>query len=311
MNKMRFRIAVIIALALGSQFSTMGQDLKLPLYTNTIPNSKASKAVEKLETKYEGAVSAVTVPEISVYLPTTKFSTGQAIVICPGGGYWIESMTLEGRDIARYLSSIGVTAVVLKYRLPMPETCVDQHKVPLMDAQRAIRMVRANSVKWGVNPQKVGVMGFSAGGHLASTVGTHFDDGDKSSTDSVERISSRPDFMVLIYPVISMADSITHKGSRRLLLGDKPSSELVKLYSNELQVKENTPPTFIVHANDDSVVPVENAILMYEALHKKKVPCEIHILSEGEHGFGLGVNKDHVGFWTEDLKLWLKSINGK
>lgn len=290
-----------------SSFVT-AQDLKLPLYTGAIPNSKPSIVKEKAELKYEGAISGVTIPEMMVYFPTKKFSTGQAVIICPGGGYWIESTTLEGRDIAHFLSSIGVTAIVLKYRLPMPETCIDQHKVPLMDAQRAVRMVRANAVKWGVNPDKIGVIGFSAGGHLAATVGTHFDNGNKEATDSVERMSCRPNFMALIYPVISMADSITHKGSKRLLLGEHPSNELVKLYSNELQVKESTPPAFIVHAGDDSVVPVENAILMYEALHKFKVPAEIHILSSGEHGFGLGANNEKVNFWTVQFRAWLKSL---
>jgi acetyl esterase/lipase len=284
------------------------QDYKLKLYEKSIPNSKANSIVEKLETKYEGAVSGVTIPEISVYLPTSKFSTGQAVVICPGGGYWIESMKLEGTDIAQYLNSIGVAAIVLKYRLPMPESCIEQYKVPLMDAQRAVRMVRSNAVKWKINPNKVGIIGFSAGGHLAATVATHFDEGNKTSIDTIEKYSSRPDFMALIYPVISMADSITHKGSKRLLLGNSASPELVNLFSNELQVKENTPPAFIVHANDDSVVPVENAILMYEALHKKKVPCEIHILSKGEHGFGLGANDDKVNNWTVQFRNWLKSL---
>jgi acetyl esterase/lipase len=178
-----------------------------------------------------------------------------------------------------------------------------------MDAQRAMRMVRYSASKWNIHPEKIGVMGFSAGGHLASTLGTHFDYGNKTASDSVERMSCRPDFMILMYPVISFVDSCTHKGSRDALLGKNPDINLLSYYSNELQVKNDTPPAFLVHADNDKGVPVENTLLMYKALRAKNIPAELHILSEGEHGFGLGISNDHIASWTNSLKLWLKWLN--
>jgi len=180
-----------------------------------------------------------------------------------------------------------------------------------MDAQRAVRLVRHNAAKWNIDPEKIGVMGFSAGGHLASTLGTHFDYGDKASKDSVEKQSCRPDFMILMYPVISFTEACTHTGSRDALLGKNPTKEMLNFYSNELQVKEDTPPTFLVHADDDGGVSVENSLLMYKALRDKKIPAEMHILSEGGHGFGLALNNQHVASWTNSLNLWLKSLNQK
>jgi len=287
------------------------QDFRLPLYNGNIPNSKFTGSKEKIEKSDITVISNVQEPDIAVYLPTKKFATGQAVVICPGGGYWILAYDLEGTDIARYLNSIGVAAIVLKYRLPTYGNTIDPHKVPLMDAQRAMRLVRSNAVKWNIDPNKIGVMGFSAGGHLASTLGTHFDYGNKADKDSIEKLSCRPDFMILMYPVISFTETCTHTGSRDALLGKNPTKEMLNFYSNELQVKENTPPTFLVHANDDSGVPVENSLLMYKALRDKKIPTEMHILSEGEHGFGLALNNDHVALWTKNLTLWLKSLYQK
>jgi acetyl esterase/lipase len=281
----------------------------LPLYNGAIPNSKPTGQKEKIEKSDITVIMNVQIPDIAVYLPTKKFATGQAVVICPGGGYWILAWDLEGTDIARYLNSIGIAAVVLKYRLPTYGNTVEPHKAPLMDAQRAMRLVRFNSKKWNIDPKKIGIMGFSAGGHLASTLGTHFDYGNSASADSVEKLSSRPDFMVLMYPVITFTDSCMHRGSREALLGKNPDPELVKYYSNELQVKKDTPPTFIVQAEDDTTVPVKNAFLMYDALEAKKIPVELHILSEGEHGFGLGEGNAHVSEWTKDLELWLKWLN--
>ncbi len=287
------------------------QDFRLQLYNGNIPNSKFTGSKEKIEKTDIIVISNVQEPDIAVYLPTKKFATGQAVVICPGGGYWILAYNLEGTDIARYLNSIGVAAIVLKYRLPTYGNTIEPHKVPLMDAQRAMRLVRHNAAKWNIDPEKIGVMGFSAGGHLASTLGTHFDYGDKASKDSVEKLSCRPDFMILMYPVISFTEPCTHTGSRDALLGKNPTIEMLNFYSNELQVKEDTPPTFLVHADDDSGVPVDNSLLMYKALRAKKIPAEMHILSEGEHGFGLALNNNHVASWTNNLTLWLKSLNQK
>jgi len=290
-------------------FSANGQDYTLPLYTGTIPNSKYTGAQEKIEKKDIIIISNVQTPDIAIYLPSKRFATGQAVIICPGGGYWVLAYDLEGTDVARYFNSIGVAAIVLKYRLPTYGNCIEPHKAPLMDAQRAMRLVRANAAKWNINPAKIGIMGFSAGGHLASTLGTHFDYGDKTAADSVEHQSCRPDFMILMYPVISFIDSSSHKGSHEALLGKNPAKELLNYYSNELQVRDDTPPAFFAHADNDSGVPIENTLLMYKAMRKKNISTELHILSEGGHGFGLGVNNEHVGSWTNNLKLWLGWLN--
>ncbi len=286
-----------------------GQEYRIPLYTGTIPNSKNTGGIEKTEFSDITVISNVQIPDIAVYLPSKRFANGQAVVICPGGGYWILAWDLEGTDIARYLNSIGVAAIVLKYRLPTYGNCIEPHKAPLMDAQRAIRLVRHNAAKWNINPSEIGIMGFSAGGHLASTAGTHFDYGDTSAGDPIEKESCRPDFMILMYPVISFTDTRMHLGSREALLGKDADPALIKYYSNELQVKDDTPPAFFVHADNDRGVPVENSLLMYKALRAKHIPAELHILSEGEHGFGLGVGNDHIGSWTNSLELWLKSLN--
>lgn len=292
------------------QFANMtGQDTSLPLYTGTIPNSKNTGGKEKIEHNKITTISNVQVPGIDVYLPTKRFSSGQAVVICPGGGYWILAYDLEGTDIAKYLNSIGVAGIVLKYRLPTYGNCIEPHKAPLMDAQRAMRLVRSNASRWNIDPKKIGIMGFSAGGHLASTLGTHFDYGNPAAEDSVEKLSCRPDFMILMYPVITFTDSCMHKGSRDALLGKDPDTNLVKYYSNELQVKKDTPPAFFVQADNDTGVPVENALLMYRALRAKKISAELHIISEGEHGFGLGIGNDHIASWTNSLKLWLKWLD--
>jgi acetyl esterase/lipase len=309
MNKInRILITVFI---LSNCFIMTGQNHRLPLYTGTIPNSKHTDTGEIIERTTITFIKNVKEPAIEIFLPSKRFSNGQAVVICPGGGYWGLAYDLEGTDIASYLNSIGVAAIVLKYRLPVYDNTVEPHKAPLMDAQRAMRLVRFNSVKWNINPGKIGIMGFSAGGHLASTLGTHFDYGNKTSEDSVERISCRPDFMILMYPVISFVDASTHTGSRDALLGENPGKDLLTYYSNELQVREDTPPAFFVHADNDIGVPVENTLLMYKALRAKKIPAELHILSEGEHGFGLGSGNDHINSWTNSLKLWLNWLNKK
>ena len=301
-------IKLLIVLMLAG-ISLTAQEYKLPLYSGTIPNSKVTVQKEKIEKTDITVVSNVQVPEIAVYLPTKKLATGQAVVICPGGGYWVLAYDLEGTDIARYLNSIGVAAIVLKYRLPTYGNTVEPHKAPLMDAQRAMRLVRSNAAKWNIDPHKIGIMGFSAGGHLASTLGTHFDYGNPASVDSVERLSCRPDFMILMYPVITFTDSCMHRGSREALIGKNPDPALVKLYSNELQVRDDTPPAFFVHADNDTGVPVENTLLMYRALRAKKIPAELHIISEGEHGFGLGGKNEHVASWGNSLRLWLGWLN--
>lgn len=304
----KFLTLQIVFLAIGC-LHIYGQDIVLSLYNGTIPNSINTGQKEQVEKSDITLIRNVQNPDIAVYLPSKRLATGQAVVICPGGGYWVLAYDLEGTDIARYLNSIGIAGIVLKYRLPTSGNCEIPHKAPLMDAQRAMRLVRQNAEKWNINPTKIGIMGFSAGGHLASTLGTHFDYGNKSAADSIEKQSCKPDFMILMYPVISFTAPFSHTGSLEALLGKNPDKELINFYSNELQVKEDTPPAFFVQADNDSGVPVENSILMYAALRKKKISAELHILSEGEHGFGLKVNNEHVASWTNSLKLWLKWLN--
>jgi acetyl esterase/lipase len=303
------QIALTVFVVLFSLSIIHGQDFRLPLYKGEIPNSKETGSVEKVSRKDIIGITDVQVPDLAVYLPTKRFSTGQAVIICPGGGYWALAYDLEGTDIAKYLNSIGVAGIVLKYRLPTYGNVIEPHKAPLMDAQRAMRLVRFNAARWNIDSTKIGIMGFSAGGHLASTLGTHFDYGNKASADSVERMSCRPDFMILMYPVISFTASCTHTGSRDALLGKNADKSMVEYYSNELQVKEDTPPAFLVHADNDRGVPVENSLLMYAALRQKKIPAELHVISEGSHGFGLSVNNPHVNSWTASLRLWLNAIN--
>jgi acetyl esterase/lipase len=305
--KIQFGFLAMIYLILRSVL--YGQDYILPLYDGQIPNAKSGEGTEKMQRTDIISISNVQVPDIAVYLPSKRFASGQAVIVCPGGGYWILAYDLEGTDIARYLNSIGVAAAVLKYRLPTSGNWSQPFKVPLQDAQRAVRLVRSNAAKWSIDTKKIGIMGFSAGGHLASTAGTHFDFGNPSSNDSVEWQSCRPDFMILIYPVISFVDSCAHRGSWEALLGKNPDGKLLTYFSNELQVRDDTPPAFLVHADDDTGVPAENAVMMYTALRKRKIPAELHILSEGGHGFGLAVNSAHVGSWTNSLRLWLNWLD--
>lgn len=284
----------------------------LPLWpAGQIPNSQPSADKEKTDDADIIRLSLVQEPDIAVYLPSKKNATGQGVVVCPGGGYGILAYDWEGTDIAKWLNANGIAAFVLKYRLPNSKSNVVAHKSPLMDAQRAIRLVRFNADKWHIKKDKIGIMGFSAGGHLASTAGTHFDTGNASSKDSIEQQSSRPDFMVLMYPVITMSQPYMHEGSRNNLIGKTPTKDLAEYYSNDLQVKDNTPPTFIVHATDDAGVPVENSLSFYQALKNHKVPAEMHLYPYGGHGFGLAVGRGYLATWPDRCVDWLKSLNTK
>lgn len=299
-------IAIMLLLSTAIVFS---QNLVKPLWTDTIPNSQKSDDKEIIEEKDILVVSYVQNPDISVYLPAKRTATRQAVVICPGGGYWVLAYDWEGTDIARYFNSIGVAAIVLKYRLPVSKSNVIPHKSPLLDAQRAIRMTRHHAEEWNIDKSKIGIMGFSAGGHLASTASTHFDYGNPDAPDPVDRQSCRPDFSILMYPVISFTDSSVHKGSRKNLIGENPDQELVTYYSNELQVSQDTPPAFLVHADDDKGVPVENSLLYYQALRKFNIPAALHVFPKGGHGFGLGLGKGAAASWTDLCKVWLQEMN--
>lgn len=246
-------------------------------------------------------------PTLTIHLPPGDRATGCACIVCPGGGYGGLATDHEGRQPAEFLNKLGVAAFVLKYRL-----APYRHPVPLQDAQRAIRTVRSRAKDWGVDPDRVGIWGFSAGGHLASTAATHFDDGKADAADPVEKVSSRPDFCILGYPVITLTGPpVTHMGSRRNLLGDNPSQELIDNLSNEKQVTAKTPPTFLFHTTEDTAVPPENSILFYLALRKAKVPAELHVYEKGRHGVGLatGVKSPDdpvLKKWPDLLADWLK-----
>jgi acetyl esterase/lipase len=279
----------------------------IPLYSNSIPNSRQVRDEEKSALNKEGtriSLSSVSHPTLTVFLPSKEKANGTAVVICPGGGYAQLAFSHEGIDIAKKLNESGVAAFVLKYRLPSDLTMVNKEIGSLQDAQRAIQLVRQNAGQWGVNPGRVGIMGFSAGGHLASTAGTHFTAAN-TVIENKDTVSLRPDFMILIYPVISFTDSIGHIGSRDNLLGKNPSPEKITEYSNELQVTPQTPPAFLVHAGDDGAVKVQNSLYFYEALHRNGVSAtELHVYPKGGHGFGMN-NPTTKDRWMERLQNWL------
>ena len=240
-------------------------------------------------------------PAVFLHRPAAGRANGTAVVVCPGGGYGHLAMGHEGADVARWLTDRGVTALVLRYRIA-PKY---RHPVPLLDVSRALRLVRTRAGEWGVDPQRIGVWGFSAGGHLAATVSTHYDAGDARAGDPIDRVSSRPDFAVLAYPVITFRGDAAHNGSRRNLLGESPSPELVESLSNETQVTDRTPPTFLFHTADDAGVPVENSLLYFQALREHDVPAELHAYAHGRHGVGLAPGDAVLSSWPNRLRDWL------
>jgi len=276
----------------------------IPLYKDKIPNSKPVKneEVSEIEPQYHILIiSNVTRPTLTIFLPPKEKANGTAVVIVPGGGYHIVAASHEGYDVAKKFNEMGVAAFVVKYRIPDDQSMIDKTIGPFQDAQRAIQIVRQRAKEWNIKPNHVGIMGFSAGGHLASTVGTHF---NKAVIDNKNKINLRPDFMILVYPVISFSDSIGHIGSRDNLIGKKPSPEDIKTYSNELQVTPQTPPTFLVHAKDDDVVKVENSVDFYDALKKNNVPAEIYLYEKGGHGFGMNNETSSVK-WMDLVHQWM------
>ncbi|MFC5284155.1 alpha/beta hydrolase [Pedobacter alpinus] len=275
------------------------------LYANEIPNSKINKDyIEESNTGTDGKlrIGKVSEPKLIAYFADKP--NGTAVIICPGGGYKILAISHEGYQIAQEFNKRGITAFVLKYRLPSDDIMLDKKIGTLQDAQQAIKVVRDNASKWQLNPAKIGIMGFSAGGHLASTLSTHF---LKSLIENPNNINLRPDFSVLGYPVVTM-DSFTHQGSKNNLLGNHPTEADIIAFSNELQVNSNTPPAFLFHANDDKTVPSENSVNYMLALKKSNVPVEAHFYKGGGHGFGLE-NKTTNEEWFVSMLTWLKSIN--
>lgn len=296
---MKTTIAILSLIFIS--LSGMAQDFKLKVWPNGAPDSNGMTQPEET---FEGKrVRNVSEAELYVYLPKIGINTGAAVVICPGGGYVIEAMDHEGYDMAEWLASKGVAGIVLKYRLPY-----GHDQIPLEDLQRAIRMVREKATEWGINPAKVGVAGSSAGGHLASTGGTHFDLGNPDATDPINRLSCRPDFMLLLYPVITFREEFGHMGSRQNLIGTVNKWSMVEKYSNELQVTPETPPTFLVLADDDGGVPPRNSVEFYLALKKYNIPAEMHIFRNGGHGFGMNKKNLPVDQWPDLFAEWLKAM---
>jgi len=289
--------ALAVLLILTATMDLFGQQV-IPLYETKIPNSIKTPNIE-YETSWH-FLAKISQPTLTVYTPAPGLANGTAVIICPGGGYTSLNIKQEGYAIAERLNSVGITAFVLKYRLPDDSIVIDKSIGPLQDAQRAIMIVKMRAKEWNIDTTKVGIMGFSAGGHLASSAGTHF---AQSFIDNPSNISLRPNFMILVYPVISFTDSIAHKDSRTALIGKNAAAEQIVLFSNELQVNSNTPPTFLIHAGDDGLVTVKNSIVFYLALQKNKVPAGMHIFPKGQHGFFMEPAHSN---WFEYCSKWLR-----
>jgi len=298
----------IITIFFSMITSILSAQRVIPLYNGEVPNATPcnEKDHEFIDTSWMKSgilvVDHITKPTITVFEPHEQKRNGTAVIICPGGGYSILAAGHEGADVAKVFIDAGVTAFVLRYRLPKDECMSNKEYVPLMDAQQAIYFVRDHSQQYHIDPNKIGIMGFSAGGHVASTAGTHFAPVRKELANA----NVRPDFMMLIYPVISFNAEIGHMGSRDNLLGKDPDQNLVHLFSNEEQVTAQTPPTFLVHASDDDGVNPENSVRFYQALLKNKVPAELHLYEHGGHGFGLhntSTNED----WFKSCIDWMKA----
>ncbi len=294
----RFSISVLTGWSLTLSVVANAQEI-IPLYAGAVPNSKASDVQES--GRESGVLKGITKPTLAYFKPAPDKASGAAVIIIPGGGYGVVVYQGEGINIAKSMAEKGVAAFVLKYRLPSDAIMPDKKIGPLQDAQQAIKLVREGAGKWGIDVGKIGIMGFSAGGHLASTAATHF---EKSYVNNPANTSLRPDFQILVYPVISMRDSLTHGGSHDNLLGKNASREDVQLFSNKLQVRTNTPPTYLTHAADDKLVDVDNSIRYFETLRHQKVPVEMHIYPKGDHGFIFR----HPG-WMEPLFEWMKLNN--
>ncbi|SEW51003.1 alpha/beta hydrolase [Chitinophaga arvensicola] len=269
----------------------------MPLYTGLPPGGIAGPDEEITDKENNRALTSV--PTLTAYLPSKEKATGTAVLICPGGAYTWVVLQKEGLDIAAYFQQQGIAAFVLKYRLPDDKIMQDKSSGPLQDAQEAMKIIRSRATEWNIDTKRVGIMGFSAGGHLASTVGTHF---DRPVLAANAGLNLRPDFMILVYPVISMEKNLTHPGSRQRLLGNQPDELRIKNYSNDRQVTPQTPPTILFHTGDDTVVDVDNSFLFYQALRHQHVPAEMHIYPEGNHGFVL---KLPVEVWMQTTLKWM------
>jgi acetyl esterase/lipase len=305
-GKNRCAKLVLIVLFLGINTSVFSQNQTITIWT------KVPGAIQSVDYKEEVSydeqavvkgISKVSQPTLTLFLADSKIANGTSVVICPGGGYDHLAINKEGYKIAKWFNDLGISAFILKYRLPSDLIMAEKSIGPLQDAQEAIRIIRRNAVKWHLDSNKIGIMGFSAGGHLAATLSTQF---NENVYIPIDNISARPDFSILIYPVISMQNGIAHQGSKRNLLGTKPSSDWIEKYSNEKRVDSHTPKTFLVHATDDKSVSVENSINYYLALKQNHILAEMHIYENGGHGFGLGVQETNIN-WPNACEKWLAS----
>ncbi len=296
------KLALLIALSSLVYTVAYTQEI-IQLYTDSIPNSLPYKMKEQklIWDGQFGGYKSISVPTIECYFPTKETATGSAVIICPGGGYYVEAYREEGINIAQTFIKHGIAAFILKYRLPSDSIMKNKAIGPLQDAQQAIKLVRGNAPNWNIDLNKIGIMGFSAGGHLASSAGTHF---TECLVPNPQKTSVRPDFMILLYPVISMSDQLTHTSSRRFLLGKNPSDEMINFFSNELQVTDQTPPAYLAHTGNDQTVDVNNSIVFYQALNKHKIPAEMHLYPTGDHGFVLSIPTEQ---WMQPIFNWMMS----
>lgn len=289
-------VAMLAAEACAEEFIQLWPEGKMP-------NSKGMKLEEIIANE---RITQVGTPGMYAFFPAKEENTGCAVIICPSGGYTHLTYILGGFQLAKWFNTIGVNAFVLKYRLPNSPDLIERYKAPLQDAQRAMRMIRANATKWNIQPDKIGIMGASSGGHLASTLGTHCED-VSAIGDSLDKVSFHPDFLILVSPVISMG-TFTHAGSRDNLLGDNPSKELIQKYSNELHVTSATPPCFIVHAANDKAVDPRNSIMFFRALIENNVSGSLHIFPRGGHAIALCNNPGSTALWPSLCEMWLKEM---
>lgn len=299
------KILLGVLMLCGMLFS---QEKAIPLWGETVPNNRAGGTPEVWDTTNAIRVSQVRKPLLEMYLPDPAIATGQTVVIFPGGGYKYVVIDKEGSKIAKMLNAEGIAAAVVLYRLPDEKNSVIPFESPLMDAARAVRLVRSRAAAWKLDPGRIGVMGFSAGGHLAASFATQWQNLKGPLGDAIDRESARPDFAVLMYPVITMKEDFMHRGSRDNLLGENPAPALVERFSPELCVGENTPPALLIHAGDDRAVPVENSLVFYQALIRKGIAAEMHLYPVGGHGFGLAPDfrGQTVSAWPQRCVEWLK-----
>lgn len=304
---MRKLISIVIFIFLNAfVINGYSQTLTLKLWPDGIPGSKTDPSYVEKITITDGRVTRcekVVTPDLTVFLPAPEKANGAAVLICPGGGYGVLAFDHEGNAIARWLNDNGIAGIILKYRLPSDQIMIDKSTGPLQDAQEAMRVIRRNAPEWKIDPKKVGVIGFSAGGHLASTISTHYAEKVYVVEDNT---NSRPDFSLLIYPVVSLDTTITHRGTRNNLLGLKPDAKQVQRFSNELQINADTPPAFLVHSADDRAVPVMNSIGYFRGLQKNNIPAELHVFQKGGHGYGLSPNGGTESSWPDLCIRWLK-----